>query len=862
MIGERLSQYRIEQRLGAGGMGVVYRAYDERLQRTVGIKLLGEVTNTTPEERARLLQEARAASHLAHPHICTIYEVAETSSRAFIVMEFVDGKPLSEVIPHDGMPFDQLVRYGVEIAGAVGHAHERGVIHRDLKTSNIVISPTAGAKVLDFGLARRVEIHGGIDADTRSVEMDTGLTGTPAYLAPEVLLGQQASAMSDIWALGVVLYEMANGELPFTGRNQIELTSTILTAPVRPFAAHVPASIRAIIQRCLAKEPAQRYQRAGEVRAALEAISSGEVHAVPRPQPAAPTHRRWVVPVAAAALVAVAAVAGWLYTRPPEAAPAAPIASGQLVRVIESDDRSYDPALSPDGRMIFYIVEDNAGRRDLYTTRVAGGGRIGLTADDAIEAEPAVSPDGEWVAFSRREHASVAPEIRIIPALGGEVRSVISAAASPAWSPNGKQLAYLRQPAPDAPLELTVSNVDGSEARPLLRADGRYPFLRQPAWSTDGQTLAIVRGTGGVAGEIWLVPVDGSEPRRAIDESAPIFSDRPVFTHDGSGIVHASNRGGANNIWLLPLAGGAPVRLTTGPGPDEAPTVSADGSIAFVNTRWRNTLDLFDLNAGTSRTLLTHSPYLWGPTVSPDGSEIAFSRGEVDGSWQVWTVPAAGGSPRRMTSGSSGGVYPRYSYDGAFIYFHTWGQPRQIGRVPRRGGAAMMLPIPGGAYADLSRDGRSIVFTKTDASAERLFVAAVDRPDAARQLSPSAGTVPSWSPDSRQLAFSPDRSFSKGIFVINADGSGERRLTPDGGWPVWFPDGRRIGYQAIGGRGNQEYRTVDVSSGEIRALPVTLRGTNLPFFIMPDGRSIIHTNAVHVSDEIWLLRPADKRDPR
>ena len=258
-------------------MGVVHRAYDERLQRTVGIKLLGEVTQTTPEERARLLQEARAASHLAHPHICTIYEVADTGTHAFIVMEFVDGRPLSEVIPHDGMPFDQLVRYGIEIAGAIDHAHERGVVHRDLKTSNIVISPAAGAKVLDFGLARRVELRSGVDVDTRSVGGDSGLTGTPAYLAPEVLLGQLASPASDIWALGVVLYEMANGELPFTGRNQIELTSTILTAPVRPFGAHVPASMRAIIQLSWPRSPRSGTSAPASSRAALEAISSGEV---------------------------------------------------------------------------------------------------------------------------------------------------------------------------------------------------------------------------------------------------------------------------------------------------------------------------------------------------------------------------------------------------------------------------------------------------------------------------------------------------------------------------------------------------------------------------------------------------------
>ena len=855
MIGERLSQYRIESRLGAGGMGVVYRAYDERLQRTVGIKLLGEVTQTTPEERERLLQEARAASHLAHPHICTIYEVADTGTRAFIVMEFVDGRPLSEVIPHDGLPFTQFVRYGIEIAGAIDHAHERGVVHRDLKTSNIVINPAAGAKVLDFGLARRVELRSEVDVDTRSVPGDSGLTGTPAYLAPEVLLGQLASPASDIWALGVVLYEMANGELPFTGRNQIELTSTILTAPVRPFAAHVPASVRAIIQRCLAKEPGQRYQRAGEVRAALEAISSGEV--VSAAPPPAPQRRAGLIAgITAAALLLAGSVGFWLW-QPRDHEPAqAAVAGGQLVRLIESQDRAFDPTLSPDGRAICYVVEDQNGRRDLFMTRVAGGGRVALTNDDALEAEPALSPDGEWVAFTRRERSDVPPEIRVIPALGGDVRTVIPAAASPAWSRDGTRLVFLRQPERDSPIELTVASVDGSDARPILRSDGSYPFLRHPAWSRDGMTIAVVRGTGGIAGEIWFVPVGGGEPRRAVTQPATVFADSPVFTHDGTGLVFVSNRGGAVNVWGLPLTGGDAVRLTTGPGPDQGPTVAGDGSVAFVNSRWRNTLDYFDLATRTPRTLLTHTPFIWGPTVSPDNKEIAFSRGEVDGSWQIWTVPIEGGNARRLTSGEAGAVYARYTADGSAILFHTWGQPRQIGRVPRGGGPAEVLPLPGGAYADMSRDGRWLAFSKLDSPGEQIYVVSVTDFTNPRRLTASPGTVPMWSHDSKQIAFAGDRSFSKGIFLINPDGSGERQLTRDGGWPVWFPDGRRIGYLMIDARGNQEYRVVDVKSGASSVLPVNLRGTNMPFFPSPDGRGLAYSNSVHVSDEIWLLKPA------
>ena len=220
----------------------------------------------------------------------------------------------------------------------------------------------------------------------------------------------------------------------------------------------------------------------------------------------------------------------------------------------------------------------------------------------------------------------------------------------------------------------------------LLRSDSAYPFLRNPAWSPDGKQIALVKGTGGIAGDIWLQPADGGPARRAIEEPSAVFSDSPVFTPDGAGIIHTSNRGGATNIWMLPLAGGGPIRLTTGPGADESPSVSADRAVAFVNSRWRNTLDVWDHTDGSSRTLLTHAPFLWGPAISPTGRDVAFSRSEVDGSWHVWVVGIEGGTPRQLTSGETGEMYPRYSPDGTFVLFHTWGTSRRVGRVSARAG--------------------------------------------------------------------------------------------------------------------------------------------------------------------------------
>ena len=278
MIGQRISHYRILSKLGAGGMGVVYSAHDEQLQREVAIKLLPPEAVADDTARSRLLREARLASQLNHPNICTIYEVGDTEGMAYISMERVEGRPLDLLIGSRGVPFDSVVRYGTQIADALSYAHGHGVIHRDLKCANVLVTEDGRAKVLDFGLAIRVAgpIGGATTLLSRTLTESGAIVGTPQYLAPEILRGEVADARSDLWSLGVLLYEMASGARPFQGVTAIELGAAILHAPPEPLPARVPPGLAAIIDRCLAKDPAQRYRQAGEVRAALEGlVSSG-----------------------------------------------------------------------------------------------------------------------------------------------------------------------------------------------------------------------------------------------------------------------------------------------------------------------------------------------------------------------------------------------------------------------------------------------------------------------------------------------------------------------------------------------------------------------------------------------------------
>jgi|HubBroStandDraft_6_1064221.scaffolds.fasta_scaffold00203_7 serine/threonine protein kinase/tetratricopeptide (TPR) repeat protein len=282
--GRVLGHYRIEGHLGAGGMGVVYSAYDTVLQRRVAIKVMGNRALVDQTARDLLLHEARTASSLNHPNICTIHEVGDSDGEAYIVMEQVDGQPLSSLVGTTGLPPDTVVRYGIQIADALDHAHRHGIVHRDLKSTNAVVTPEGRVKVLDFGLAARLldnEIQEATSSKAPFLTESRMIVGTLPYLAPELLRGDPADARTDTWALGVLLYEMASASYPFRGRTAFEMSSAILRESPAPLPAGFPSNLSGVILHCLEKSPNDRYQRASEVRSALEAVQFSHPPPVP-----------------------------------------------------------------------------------------------------------------------------------------------------------------------------------------------------------------------------------------------------------------------------------------------------------------------------------------------------------------------------------------------------------------------------------------------------------------------------------------------------------------------------------------------------------------------------------------------------
>jgi TolB protein len=294
-----------------------------------------------------------------------------------------------------------------------------------------------------------------------------------------------------------------------------------------------------------------------------------------------------------------------------------------------------------------------------------------------------------------------------------------------------------------------------------------------------------------------------------------------------------------------------------------APSLAKDGSMAFLNSRTRRVLLVYELATGKMETILSDPGILWAPSFSPDGREVAYARGEPGGAWHLWTIPLHGGTPRQLTNGKQPEIYARYSPDGQEIYFMTWGpEPLSLERIPRKGGTGRPLDPKvkySDSFGDVSQDGKWIVFERTENKKSHLYVRAADGSGEARRLANLEGTVPRWSPDGKWVAFSPDRGFDDGVFIVKSDGTGLKRISERGGWPVWWPDGQKLGMQTISPEGNTEITVVTLSTGESRVLPgFHFSGDNFPFDVSRDGKWLITTNSVDEEDEIWLLESQKK----
>ena len=832
-------------------MATVYLAHDVRHDRKVAVKVLRpDLAAVIGAER--FLNEIRVTAKLQHPHILPLHDSGKADSFLYYVMPYVQGESLRTKLKREKqLSIEETVAIATAVASALDYAHRNDVIHRDIKPENILINEGQPV-VADFGIALAVSAGGG----TRMTE--TGLSlGTPHYMSPEqATADRELTGRSDLYSLACVTYEMLAGEPPYTGATMQAVIAKIMTAPipdVRTVRDNVPERVARAVERALAKVPGDRFNSAAAFADAVNRpkrisgrISAGVQQIV--------TERPRLALSGTVLFLAGVIVASAVWRLGPSRQPVIPGSESRLQLLVSATAETFDPALSLDGTLVVYAAEEN-GQVDLFLRRVAGGQMIRLTDDPARELSPMFSPDGEHIAFTREDSENNVSAIWTVETFGGQANPVIAGAHSPTWSPDGTQLGFVRTSA-GQPDVLATAAANGSNIRELFRNDAPYLRLRNPSWSPDDSHLAVVRSMGGVSGEIWLVTQEGDAARLTTDPP-DINSQDPVHTPDGSGIVHSSNRGGAVNLWVIPVGGGKPRRLTTGSGPDESPSVAGTGTIAYLNSRWRSELFVYDLQTRARRTLATHARPLWAPVFSPDDRTVAVSRTEADGAWHIWLVDVADGSERQLTFGSPPQIYAQFMPSGTELLYHSWTSgPNQLFRVPVGGGPPVALTPPGedAAYADVSPDGTQLVYVRSE-GAERLYVVPVGGGEA-RLLTSSPGSVPRWSPNGQWITFSADRSYSGGVFVIAPDGTGERRVTERGGWPMWWPDGSRIGYRVVGPDGTQEIYVVPFEGGASeRLLDITFSSDNAPFDISSDGTLLTTTNGVHLADEIWLLDP-------
>jgi serine/threonine-protein kinase len=544
-------------------MGEVYRAHDEQLDRDVALKVLPAQALTDPTARARLLREARSAAALNHPHICTIYEVGEAGGQAYIAMELVEGKLLSALVPEQGLPVETVLRLGSQIADALAHAHERRIVHRDLKSANVMVTPEGRAKVLDFGLAKRLSGQELAEAATKSLATLTeagALVGTVPYMAPEQLRGQPADARSDVWALGVVLYEMAAGRRPFRGQTGFELSSAILNQAPLPLPAAVPAGLGTVIEHCLAKEPGQRYQQGSEVRAALEAIQSGAA------LPAWPawryvlSRRRWVVLAGSLAVLAIVAALAVIFgggvqrirslaVLPVKNDSGDPgqeffadgmtddlIASLAQIRALKVISRTSAMHYKGTNETLPQIAKELGVDGVVEASVVRSGGRVRVT----VQLIDARRDQNLWASNYERDMTDVlAVQSEVVQAIAGEIKAAVTPQES-------GRLKAARQVDPEvydttlkgkATLEYATREEQIRQAIELFqKAVDRDPTYA-PAWAGLGQALWFLAGTGFEFVAPWEVrdkAIAAAERALQIDENLPEAHEaRALIAWDG-----------------------------------------------------------------------------------------------------------------------------------------------------------------------------------------------------------------------------------------------------------------------------------------------------------------------------------------
>jgi serine/threonine protein kinase/WD40 repeat protein len=859
MIGQTLGHYRIESKLGEGGMGVVYKARDAHLDRLVALKVLPPERVTDRERKERFVREAKAASALNHPNIITIYDIDEANGVLFIAMEYVAGRTLDDLASRRGLKLSESLKYAVQIADALAKAHAAGIVHRDLKPSNVMVNEDGLVKILDFGLAKLTanDEQERDNAATRTLGQLTeqgAVLGTLSYMSPEQAEGRRVDARSDIFSFGSVLYELVTGERAFQGETRVSTMAAIVSRDPKPLTG-VPHDLEKIIARCLRKDLDRRFQHMDDVKIALQEVKeeseSGRLAPTVIPRPS----RRWqwaALPAVALAL-AVVFLAGRRMA--PESTPA-----WRVTPLTTYAGHELDPALSPDGNQVAF-----SHRGDIYVKLIDGGPPLRLTADPAPEVTPCWSPDGRRIAFVR--NVSGSRDLLVVPALGGPERRVArfdSATSGLAWSPDGKSLVLGVQ----RPAGLAQAAVDSGEIRRLTTLEAGRGSDVDPAFAPDGRTLAFVRGLSSFSGTLFALSLGAGgaaqgQPRPLLDQQM-LFSGLD-WSPDGRFVVFTAQVGSRDLLWRVPASGGVPVQLPVESESATEPSLARQGN-RLAYRRISNDTNIWQIPgpgepaAPRQPALLIASTYSdTEPQFSPDGKRIVFTSTRT-GNRAVWRADRDGSNQVQLASPEDVRVgSPRWSPDGQWIVFDGYAKGNSdLYLVSSEGGAARRITTDtfDEVRPSYSRDGKWIYFCSQRSGREEIWRMPAAGGSAA-QLTRKGGYEPFESADGKTL-FYGQRGMD-GIWRVPPEGGEETLILPEGRSARWAVAGDSIYYTELATPERPaRISALRVSSGqktELFRFPAATRpvtsGTTLT--VSPDQRSILYVHTDHAGSDLMLV---------
>jgi Tol biopolymer transport system component len=854
-VGDTLGSYEITATIGRGGMGEVYLANDNRLNRRIALKVLPAAVMKEPERMRRFEQEARAASALNHPNIITIYEISQANETLMIATEFVEGMTLRQRLTSGPLELRETLHIGIQIADALAAAHKVGIIHRDIKPENIMIRPDGYVKVLDFGLAKLAEPALVQTASEAPTQVKTGsgvVMGTIGYMSPEQARGQSVDARSDIFNLGTVIYEMVAGYGPFAGETPSDVFAAILKSEPPKLSAIVaatPIELDDVVQKALQKDRDKRYQDINELLSSLRSLkeeldfkakldrtaASGEnnvargastISQAPFFASFAALRKNRSAVVLALLLIGVAA-AGVYYLQRVRRAPAINVqvaAPSQLVQATQVTSwAGFDcyPSLSPDGNSLSYSSDRN-GRFEIYVKQLAAGGReVQLTSDGSENFEPAWSPDGKWIAYSSKNRGG----IWIVPFLGGSAKQITETGSNPAWSPDGSQIAFqssgiaddLGAIASGALLPSTIRTVpfQGGEVKQITQVGNPAGGHGSPAWSPDGERIAFGCYDPEKT-DVWTVSVKGGEPKKVARGYDPVYapdSKTLYFASFGKNLNF-----GVSKITLSEMGepAGEPVEIVgTALGRYKRLTLSTDGkkmafgTVAIKSNIWNVALSAKTAEATAQSVALTRDSSFRNssPSFSPDGKRVAYHVTRVGTLPDVYVMNSDGGNQTQLTTNPETDQRPSWFPDGEEIAFlsrrqghdEMWALSLKSGRERKLFGLAQDISFP-----QLSPDGNQVVFNSKKSGTTNLWVIPVEGGGEPKQLTfdQEAMGFPCWSPDSKYIAFEMKRGDDNFLALVPAIGGAVEQLNSGRGqsWPHSFsPDGDKIAFAGFRG---------------------------------------------------------------